>query len=128
MGSRKKNKKKIPPSRQRYEQTHPVVSIRLSREISESLEKFKQAHGLSLADILKLGLDKAKLDLEIAHSRGMEDGYLIGYGSAQDEYEVTYWCGHCRGRHLSITTEEEREAAANFMYRAGWHDPDCPRR
>jgi len=128
MASGKKNKKKIPPSGQRYEQTHPVVSIRLSREICESLEKFKQAQGLSLADILKIGLDKAKPDLESAHSRGMEDGYLIGYGSAQGEFEVGYWCSHCRERHLSIMTEEEREAAANFMYRAGWHDPDCPRR
>ena len=100
----------------------------MSREISDSLETFKQAHGLSLADILSIGLNKAKPDIVNANAHGMEQGYYIGYGAAQEEYEVTYFCGHCRSRHLSITTDEEREAAANMMYRAGWHDPDCPRR
>lgn len=75
--------------------------------------------------MLNIGLEKAKPDLEAAWLQGAEEGHEIGYTAALAEYEVTYWCSRCRRRHLSITTDEEKEAAAEIMYRAGWHDPDC---
>ena len=41
------------------------------------------------------------------------------------EYEVTYWCSRCSRRHLSITTDEAMNAAAQLMYEAGWHSTAC---
>ncbi len=117
----RKGKRRISPSRRRYESTNPVVSVRLSRETYERLVKFKESKGLSMADILRIGLEMAEPDLESAYHLGMTQGYEI----AVQEFEVTYWCSICRRRHLSVTSDEEKESAAQMMYQAGWHDPDC---
>ena len=101
MASRKSNsprgsRKHIPPSRVRYEKANPAVTVRISREQRDELDELKKEHGLSMGDLLRIGLEKAKPELEAAYQRGMEEGYEI----AQDEYEVTFWCSRCRRRPL----------------------------
>jgi hypothetical protein len=118
---RTKPKKSVPPSRVRYEDANPAVTVRLSRELRDQLAELKEEHGLSLGDVLRIGLERAKPDLDAARDRGMVEGYDI----ARDEYEVTYWCSWCGRRHLSIASEEEKEAAARMMLEAGWHSPAC---
>lgn len=125
MAPSKLKKKQSPPSRVKYEAKNPVVSIRVPLDLYEALGKFKRAQGVSMADVLKIGLGKAKPDLDTAWLKGAEEGYETGYSVAQSEFEVTYWCSRCRRCHLSILTPEEKEDAANLMFRAGWHDPDC---
>ena len=125
MAPRKPKKTQAPPSRRRYEAKNPVVSVRVPQKLYDALVEFKKNTGLSMADVLKIGLEKAKPDLETAWLQGAEEGYEIGYGVAQSEYEVSYWCGRCRRFHLSITTADEKKDAANLMYKAGWHDPNC---
>lgn len=90
--------------------------------------EFKASKGVSLADVLKIGLETAKPNLDVAWQKGAEEGYEIGYEAAQAEYEVTYWCSRCRRRHLSIVTYDEKEDAAALMYKAAWYDPNCPAR
>ena len=48
--------KKKAPSRTRYEQSHPTVSCRVSREIYDRLQAVKEADSKSFANILKVGL------------------------------------------------------------------------
>ena len=55
----------------------------------------------------------------------LEEAYELGYEEARRHYEVSYWCAKCGEDHLSITTDEEKSAAAEFMYQQGWHDPGC---
>ena len=127
MAPRNRKKKHTPPSRQRYEADNPVVSVRVPKDLYDALARFKK-RGLSFADVLKLGLELAEPDLEEAWNQGSIWGHDIGYEAAQAEYEVTYRCRRCRRcrrRHLSITTDDEKEAAASAMYQLGWHDPDC---
>jgi hypothetical protein len=136
----------VPPSRVRYEAANPAVTVRISLELRDELAKLKEEHGLSLGDVLRIGLDKAKPQLDAAHQQWEKKGYQKtkrpsqtkpqidaahqrgeekGYQKGKREYEVTYWCAGCRQRHLTITTAEEKEAAANMMFRAGWQIPDC---
>jgi len=114
-----------PPSRIRYETNNPVISIRVPRELYEALGNFKRAQNMSMADVLKIGLERARPDTEKAWSKGAEEGYETGYAVAKGEFEVNYWCSRCRRSHLSINSQEEMEAAANLMFKAGWHDPNC---
>ena len=86
------------------------------------MAELKEKRGLSMGDLLRIRLEKAKPNLDAAYHQGLEEGYDI----AKDEYEVTYWCSRCRRRHLRIHTDEEKEAAAKLMYEAGWHSPACP--
>ena len=113
--------KSIPPSRIRYEKANPAVTVRIPLEFREELAEAKEKHNLSLGDVLRIGLDKAKPDLDAAYQQGLLDGYDIG----ERDFEVTYYCSRCRCRHLSITSSEAKEAAAKLMYEAGWHSPTC---
>ena len=61
-----------------------------------------------------------------AYLKGHQEGESAGYEKAKAEYEVTYFCWRCRRRHLSITSQEEKESAANLMFEAEWYDPNCP--
>jgi predicted DNA-binding protein len=45
------------PGRARYEQSHPVISARVSKELYDKLKEIKGETGKSFADILKEGLE-----------------------------------------------------------------------
>jgi predicted CopG family antitoxin len=49
--------------RTRYELTHPVLSIRVSKEIYDELQE-RRRNGQSYADILRIGLGKQKVETE----------------------------------------------------------------
>ena len=78
MAPRKPHRKNISPSRERYEKTHPVVSIRISRELRDELAEIKDSSGHSVADLLKIGTDRAKPDLDAAWFTGADFGYELG--------------------------------------------------
>ena len=129
---RRMGKKSAPPSRLRYEKANPAVTVRISSELRAILAELKETHKLSLGDVLRIGVEKAKPDLDTAYERGREEAYQEeyqayseGYEEAKMEYEVTYWCSRCRRRHLTITTDEEKKAAAQLMYDAGWRSTAC---
>ncbi len=129
---RRKGKKSAPPSRLRYEKANPAVTVRISSELRAKLAELKETHNLSLGDVLRIGMEKAKPDLDAAYERGREEAYQEeyqayseGYEEAKMEYEVTYWCSRCRRRHMTITTDVAKKAAAQLMYDAGWHSTAC---
>ena len=51
-----KGKGKQTPSRIKYEQNHPTVSFRVSKELYERLQAVKKAEGKSITDVLKVGV------------------------------------------------------------------------
>ena len=122
-----KSDRRIPPSRDRYEQAHPTVSFRVSREIYDRLQALKEAEGMSLAEILKkgLGILEAKVReeekvREVAYSKGFEEGYLL----AEEEYEVTYTCSVCH-ELITVTSLAEKEAIKQYMQEHGWGHAKC---
>jgi hypothetical protein len=100
---------------------NPAVIVRISLELRDELAKLKEGYGLSVGDVLRIGLDKAEPDLDAARRRGEQRGYQ----KAKREFAVTYWCRRCRQRHLTMTSDKEKQAAAKLMYEAGWHSPAC---
>lgn len=125
MVTRRQKQRHVPPSRLRYEAAHPTVTLRLDRKLYEELKALKLKGGQSVADVLKVGLRKTKATVEKASEKAYEKGYAHGYEEAKEEYQVTYWCSECKRRHLTILSDEAKEAAANLMYQAGWHGLDC---
>ena len=59
-----------PPSRQRYEASHPTVSFRVDRNLYLELKRLKEQANLSVGDILKVGLEKSSPSIEEAFNRG----------------------------------------------------------
>ena len=119
---RRKGKRRIPPSRQRYEESHPTVTVRVDRALYDELKTLKERTGHSFADILKIGLDKLQVVEEEIHTRG----YMEGLDFASKAFQVRYRCARCHRLHLTITRDKEKQDAADLMYQAGWYDPTCP--
>ena len=120
--------KRPPPSRIRYEQSHPIISCRVSREIYDRLVEAKEAEDKSFADILKIGLGKQEVQskkiLE-AKTKGMDEGYKQGYDAAELLYKVTYKCRKC-GQAVEVTSEAGKKAIRVYMQKNGWVHTKCP--
>ena len=114
--------KRKPPSRVKYEQSHPTVSCRLPREIYDRLQDIKQRDGRSFTDILKIGLrireSKAKKEDE-AYS----EGYEKGYNEAEREFKVTYAFSVC-GKTIALHGKEAKHAS-EYMEEHGWGHAEC---
>ena len=126
----KSAKRKLPPSRTRYEQSHPVVSFRVPRDIYDELQRIKEEGDRSFTDILKLGMGKAERDnKEVAKIRkqARHEGYQKGYGEAELKYKVTYPCSMC-GQMMVVTHENEKKAIEGYMAQAGWQHSEFCRR
>ena len=117
-----KEKRKA-PSRVRYEESHPTVSCRVTREIYEMLQDIKQREKRSFADILKLGLGILKSDAR-KEDEAYRRGYDKGYSKAEKEFKVTYACSVC-GKIMLLTSEEEKQAAGEYMEAHGWAHDEC---
>jgi predicted CopG family antitoxin len=115
--------KREPPSRIKYEQSHPTVGCRVPKEIYDRLQEIKENEGKSFADILKVGLGilelKAKKD-DKAYSRGYNDGYR----EAELELKVTYICDVC-GEPIVVNTTDEKKAIKQYMEDHNWGHKEC---
>ena len=85
---RPRNRNRPPPSRVRYEARNPVVSVRVTRALRDQLNEMKEKHGLSMADILRIGLDHT----EQVVNRAQRDGYLEALGQCLGEVESCLSC------------------------------------
>ena len=78
-----------PPSRQRYEKSHPTVSFRIDRELYDALKDLKSKAGLSVADILKVGMEMCLPLVGEAFNKGrwegMGESYLVVCDDCQEE-------------------------------------------
>ena len=81
--------RRVSPTRERYEQRNPTVTIRLNRELYDELKALKEESGQTPADVLKIGLDRAKSALDTAFEQGIKlalEGCLeFACDSCQDE-------------------------------------------
>ena len=68
-------KRHIPPSRQRYEQSHPVIAIRVDKALYDELKAIKESDGKSFGDILRLGLKIQKAAATKSYQKGYSKGY-----------------------------------------------------
>ena len=68
----------IPPSRRRYEQSHPVVAIRVNEELYRKLKQIKNIAYVSFADIVRQGLGMQEAESKKAFYVGFDGGFYEG--------------------------------------------------
>lgn len=115
-------KKRVPPSRLRYEAANPVISMRVSRVLYLQLRDIKQITGKSVADILREAMGAQ-------YDRGTEAwqlGFSSGYKKAQEKYRVHFRCHGCGGT-VTLIGQKAMLAAAELMREAGWGHGQCVR-
>ena len=113
-------KRRVSPSRIRYERDNPTVSARVSRETYNRLNALKEQSNKSLGDILREALEVQEPATKAANIRG----YRLGYAEAEQLYRVEYRCDVCNGR-LTIYDDDAKQAAAEYMRQHGWRHSSC---
>ena len=109
-------KKHQPPAKIKYNETHPIISIRVSQDLKGQLDELKEMSGKSIGDILREAMG--------AQSKSVKNAWHRGYGMAKAYYGVRYKCSVCGGNIL-IESPNAKEAAAKYMREYGWHHGDC---
>ena len=78
-------RKSLPPSRKRYEQTHPTVSARVDVETFKELQELKRVSGISVADLVRVGLEKCSPFAGSASNEGRLSAFSMAYEAVCDE-------------------------------------------
>ena len=113
-------KRRPPPSRVRYEQANPTISVRVSRGLYDQLKQLKAQSGKSIGDVLREAMGKQKASVGLAYSRG----HRRGFSDAERRYRTDYRCCRCGGT-LTIESENEKRAVATYMREYGWAHDSC---
>lgn len=111
-----------PPSRLRYEQSHPTVSCRVSLKTYRVLDKARHNEGWSFADMLKAGLGTLRAAAEM-----QREAYQQGYLDAEKQFKVSFPCSGC-GRPIAVEGQQAKQSAAQYMREHGWGHIECHRR
>ena len=109
-------KKQPPPSKIKYDKSHPTISIRVSEDLKKQLDEIKAMSGKSIGDILREAVG--------AQSKSTKNAWNRGYGAAKGNYGVRYKCSVCGGNIL-IESANAKKAAAIYMREHGWHHNSC---
>ena len=80
-------RRSIPPSRRRYEASHPTVSFRVDLDLYAQLKGLKEKANLSVADVLKVGLERCGPLVGEAFHNGFMAALAEAYQSVCDECE-----------------------------------------
>jgi hypothetical protein len=116
-----------PPARVRYEESHPTVSCRLSKDESDLLrQRLEDLGGVSFADFVKdsLGL----LQLRIPETREMKErARRVGYDQGKKDHQIWYYCSVCQQRIDVAPNSESHKAIIGFMREHSWGHTSCHR-
>jgi hypothetical protein len=109
-------KNHYPPSRIKYNQTHPTITVRVNAELASQLKEIKKTSGKSIGDILREAVGTQK--------RSTGQSYNIGYAEAKATYLVTFRCHKCNAI-LEVNSDECKKAAGTFLTEHGWSHQTC---
>ena len=87
MVNRSGKRRSLPPSRQRYQQAHPTVSLRVDLDLYAQLNALKKTANLSGADVLKVGLEKSEPLVGEAFQNGFMSALAEAYQNVCDTCE-----------------------------------------
>ena len=113
-------KKSVPPSRRRYEESHPVISMRVEKGLYVRLKLMKEKTGKSVADVLREAVGGQLARGETA----WEFGFEHGHSEAEKLYRVNFRCAYCGGS-VPLTGAKAKAAAAKLMRENGWRHGEC---
>ena len=90
----------LPPSRERYERSHPTVSLRVDLDLYAQLKALKEKANLSVADVLKVGLQKG----EPLVGEAFRNGFM---SALAEVYEAV--CDGCEDAVMAIAIAQGAE-------------------
>ena len=101
MAKTKGKRRSIPPSRRRYEASHPTVSFRVDLDLYAQLKGLKEKANLSVADVLRVGLGICKLVVGESFRNGCMSALAEAYQNV---------CDTCKDQAMAIAITQGAEA------------------
>ena len=98
--NRRGKRRPLPPSRERYERSHPTVSLRVDLDLYAQLKALKEKANLSVADVLKVGLQKG----EPLVGEAFRNGFM---SALAEVYEAV--CDGCEDAVMAIAIAQGAE-------------------
>ena len=80
-------RRSLPPSRERYQRSHPTVSLRVDQDLYAQLKALKEKANLSVADVLKIGLERCEPLVSEAHHTGFMSALAEAYEAVCEDCE-----------------------------------------
>ena len=116
-----------PPARVRYEESHPTMSCRLSKDEYDLLkQRLDDLGGVSFADFVKDSL--SLLQVKIPETKEIkEKARRAGYEQGRKDYQIWYYCDTCRQRIDVAPNSECHKAMIDYMKEHGWGHTSCHR-
>ena len=112
-----------PPSRIKYEQSHPTLSCRLDKQAHDLLHKRLKDNGLSFADFVKSQL--GVLELKIPDVKTIQkEAYQKGYTQAKNDYRIQLLCNKC-GKPMSVSPDSKLHKAMRDKFEGLWFHTSC---
>ena len=112
-----------PPSRIRYEQTHPTLSCRLDKQTHDLLQKRLKDVRLSFAQFVKsqLGILELKMpDIEKINIEAFQEGYTEGI----NECQIQIKCPKCR-KPMTVIPNSQMHQAIRDHLEGLWSHKNC---
>ena len=100
MVNRSGKRRTVPPSRERYQRSHPTVSLRVDLDLYAQLKALKEKANLSVADVLKVGLQKG----EPLVGEAFRNGFM---SALAEVYEAV--CDGCEDAVMAIAIAQGAE-------------------
>ena len=115
-----------PPARIRYEQSHPTVSCRLSKDEYDLLkQRLEDLGGVSFAGFVKDSLGMLQLRIPET-SEIQEKARRAGYDQGKREHQIWYLCVVC-GKRINMSPDDnDHKAMIGYMRERGWAHRQCP--
>ena len=117
-----------PPSRVRYEKSHPTVSCRLNKETYDLLKQhLDELGGVSVADFVKdaLGRLQLKMPKPEVTERVKEESKREGYSQAIEEWQIWYYCDICKKKATVKPNSTNHKEIIDFAKRHCWMCESC---
>ena len=114
-------RKHKPPSRIKYEQSHPVISTRISAQLHEQLKEYLASREESLADFIRESLGVQKPLIEEIEATAWNKGY----DQAEEDYRIIYPCSKCGKGIEMLPGSSSHKAIIEYLKEWGWVHKNC---
>jgi len=117
--SKKESVKSISNSSKRYDENHPVVSYRVTKDEYTRLKGVLTKENKTMKEFFRQALELE----ECNYKEARRTGYVKGFNDAKEKYSVWLYCVDC-GKGIAVTDEKIKEEITASFERTVLH-ADC---
>ncbi|KYK21509.1 hypothetical protein AYK25_03430 [Thermoplasmatales archaeon SM1-50] len=125
-------KRHKPPSRIRYQENNPTVSVRMPRAWKEEFNKYLKETHLTAGDFFRIAFRKQKKNYKKVrsevHQNGLNEGFHNGYEKARKNYRIWYYCAFCKKEIDLLPNSNEHRDIIEYIKEKGWIHETCAKR